>query len=41
MVELLRDNNINAEVYLNSKKNLGKKLDLANTSKFTVAVSCG
>ena len=41
LVDLLRDNNINAEVFLNTKKNLGKQLDLANKRQLTVAVICG
>ena len=30
IVNLLRENNINAEIFLDTKKNLGKQLDLAN-----------
>ena len=41
IVDQLRDNNINAEVFLNTKKNLGKQLDLANKRKLTVAIICG
>ena len=41
MVDLLRSNNINAEVFLNTKKNLGKQLDLANKRELTVAIICG
>ena len=41
IVDLLRDNNINAEVFLNSKKNLGKQLDLANKCQLSVAIICG
>jgi histidyl-tRNA synthetase len=41
LVDQLRDNNINAEVFLNTKKNLGKQLDLANKRQLTVAVICG
>ena len=41
MVDLLRDNNINAEVFLNTKKNLGKQLDLANKRQLSVAIICG
>ena len=41
LVDLLRDNNINAEVFLNTKKNLGKQLDLANKRQLTIAVICG
>ena len=41
IVDLLRDNNINAEVFLSAKKNLGKQLDLANKRELTVAIICG
>jgi histidyl-tRNA synthetase len=41
IVDLLRKNNINAEVFLSSKKNLGKQLDLANKRELLVAVICG
>ncbi len=41
IVNQLRDNNINAEVFLNTKKNLGKQLDLANKRELTVAIICG
>ena len=41
MVDLLRDNNINAEVFLSTKKNLGKQLDLANKRELSVAIICG
>jgi len=41
MVDLLRDNNINAEVFLSTKKNLGKQLDLANKRDLSVAIICG
>jgi histidyl-tRNA synthetase len=41
IVDLLRDNNINAEVFLSTKKNLGKQLDLANKRELSVAVICG
>ena len=40
-VNLLRDNNINAEIFLSTKKNLGKQLDLANKRKLPVAIICG
>ena len=40
-MDQLRDNNINAEVFLNTKKNLGKQLDLANKRQLTIAVICG
>ena len=41
LVDQLRDNNINAEVFLSTKKNLGKQLDLANKRELTVAIICG
>ena len=41
IVDLLRENNINAEVFLNTKKNLGKQLDLANKRELAVAIICG
>ena len=41
IVDQLRDNNINAEVFLNTKKNLGKQLDLANKRELKAAIICG
>ena len=41
IVDLLRKNNINAEVFLSTKKNLGKQLELANKRELSVAVICG
>ncbi len=41
IVDLLRENNINAEVFLSTKKNLGKQLDLANKRELNVAIICG
>ena len=41
IVDLLRENNINAEIFLDSKKNLGKQLSLANKRKLSVAIICG
>ena len=41
IVDLLRENNINAEVFLNTKKNLGKQLELANKRELSVAIICG
>ena len=41
IVDQLRDNNINAEIFLDSKKNLGKQLTFANKRKLTVAIICG
>ena len=40
-VDLLRENNINAEVFLSTKKNLGKQLDIANKRELPVAIICG
>ena len=41
LVDLLRDNDINAEIFLDSKKNLGKQLTLANKRELVVAIICG
>ena len=41
LVNQLRDNNINAEIFLDSKKNLGKQLTFANKRELPVAVICG
>ncbi|WP_440910992.1 histidine--tRNA ligase [Candidatus Pelagibacter sp.] len=41
IVEQLRENNINAEIFLDTKKNLGKQLTLANKRELNVAVICG
>ena len=41
IVDLLRDNNIDAEIFLDSKKNLGKQLTLANKRELSVAIICG
>ncbi len=41
IVDLLRENNISAEVFLSFKKNLGKQLDLANKRELPVAIICG
>ena len=41
IVNQLRDNNIAAEIFLNTKKNLSKQLDLANKRELTVAIICG
>ena len=41
IVDLLRENNISSEVFLNSKKNLGKQLDLANKRGLPIAIICG
>ena len=37
----LRKNNINSEIFLDSKKNLGKQLTYANKRQCPVAVICG
>ena len=37
----LRDNSINAEIFLDSKKNLGKQLTFANKRDLSVAIICG
>ncbi len=41
ILDLLRNNNINAEIYLDTKKNLGKQLTLANKRDLNVAIICG
>ncbi len=41
LVDQLRGNNISAEVFLNTKKNLSKQLDLANKRQLSVAIICG
>ena len=41
LVDQLRENNINAEIFLDSKKNLGKQLTYANKREIPVAVICG
>ncbi len=41
IVDQLRENNINAEIFLDTKKNLGKQLTLANKRELYVAVICG
>ena len=41
LVEKLRDSNINAEIFLDSKKNLGKQLTFANKRDLSVAIICG
>ena len=39
--KLLSDNNIDAEIFLDSKKNLGKQLTFANKRQLPVAIICG
>jgi histidyl-tRNA synthetase len=41
IVELLRKNNINTEIFLDTKKNLGKQLTYANKRQLLIAVICG
>ena len=41
LVNQLRDNNINAEIFLDSKKNLGKQLTYANKRDLSIAIICG
>ncbi|WP_075502062.1 histidine--tRNA ligase [Candidatus Pelagibacter communis] len=41
ILETLRKNNINSEIFLDSKKNLGKQLTYANKKECPVAVICG
>jgi histidyl-tRNA synthetase len=41
ILKVLRDNNINSEIFLDSKKNLGKQLTYANKKQCPIAVICG
>ena len=41
ILDQLRNNNINAEIFLDTKKNLGKQLSLANKRGLNVAIICG
>ncbi len=41
ILETLRNNNINSEIFLDVKKNLGKQLNYANKRMCPVAVICG
>ena len=41
ILDLLRQNNINSEIFLDTKKNLGKQLTYANKRQLPVAVICG
>ena len=41
ILDILRKNNINSEIFLNSKKNLGKQLTYANKRGCPIAVICG
>ena len=41
ILEELRSNGINSEIYLDSKKNLGKQLTYANKRELPLAIICG
>ncbi len=41
ILDILRKNNINSEIFLDSKKNLGKQLTYANKRRCPIAVICG
>ena len=41
IVNSFRENNINAEIFLDTNKNLGKQLDFANKRDLNVAIICG
>ena len=41
ILKILRENNINSEIFLDSKKNLGKQLTYANKRECPVAIICG
>jgi len=41
ILKVLRDNKINSEIFLDSKKNLGKQLTYANKRQCPVAIICG
>ena len=41
ILKVLRENNINSEIFLDSKKNLGKQLTYANKRGCPIAVICG
>jgi len=41
ILKILRDNDINSEIFLDGKKNLGKQLIYANKKECPVAVICG
>ena len=41
ILKLLRENNINSEIFLDYKKNLGKQLQFANRKNLSLAVICG
>ena len=41
ILDILRENNINSEIFLDSKKNLGKQLTYANKRGCPIAIICG
>ena len=41
ILDILRKNNINSEIFLDSKKNLGKQLTYANKKGCPIAIICG
>ena len=41
ILNTLRKNNINSEIFLDSKKKLSKQLDYANRRGLSVAIICG
>ena len=41
ILKILRDNNINSEIFLDSKKNLRKQLTYANVRNLPLAIICG
>ena len=41
ILEQLKVSNINAEIFLDTKKNLGKQLTYANKRKLDLAIICG
>ena len=41
ILKILRENNVNSEIFLDSKKNLGKQLTYANKKECPVAIICG
>ena len=41
ILNILRQNNINSEIFLDTKKNLGKQLTFANKRQLPVAIICG
>jgi len=41
ILDILRQNNINSEIFLDTKKNLGKQLTFANKRQLPVAIICG